>query len=259
MFKDIKYKYIMGYIYIITNKINGKKYIGQTCQSDINKRWKQHKSINKKHIGQILFNAYTKYGIHNFTFKILCICFDSDTNNYEIEYIKKYDTIYPNGYNLQPGGNSRKHNEFTIKQISNSLKGEKSFNFGKKLSVETKQKISQSLRGKNHPNFNKKMSDEQKNKIKNTVNSFSVEKRKEISLKISNSLKLYNNNVSNRKSVRSKKICQYDLNGILISTFNSISEASQNLNLDRMTISRCCNDKYEHYKTCGNYIWKYCN
>ncbi len=89
----------MGYIYIIENKINGKKYIGQTICDDIEKRWKQHKKIDKNSIGSCLYNAYIKYGISNFIFKIICICFNSDADNYEIEYIKKYNTIYPNGYN----------------------------------------------------------------------------------------------------------------------------------------------------------------
>ena len=104
----------MGYIYIVENKINGKKYIGQSLQQDINKRWKQHKTSKKKSIGQVLFNAYQKHGIDNFKFKILCLCFDDDTNKYEIEYIKKYNTLYPNGYNLLIGGNNKKHNEYTI-------------------------------------------------------------------------------------------------------------------------------------------------
>ena len=33
----------MGYIYSITNKINNKKYIGQTINKDVEYRWKQHK------------------------------------------------------------------------------------------------------------------------------------------------------------------------------------------------------------------------
>jgi predicted GIY-YIG superfamily endonuclease len=37
----------MGYIYLIENLINGKKYIGQTIQNDINKRWNKHKQVNK--------------------------------------------------------------------------------------------------------------------------------------------------------------------------------------------------------------------
>jgi len=41
----------MGYIYKITNKINGKCYIGETTKDDPNKRWKQHKNTIKKRYG----------------------------------------------------------------------------------------------------------------------------------------------------------------------------------------------------------------
>ena len=48
----------MGYIYLVENLINNKKYIGQTIQNDINKRWNKHKQVNKSFIGTCLFNAY---------------------------------------------------------------------------------------------------------------------------------------------------------------------------------------------------------
>lgn len=130
----------MGYIYMIENIVNNKKYIGQTKCQDIQTRWRQHRKIDKKSLGSCLFNAYKKYGIENFKFKIICICFDSDTNYYEIDYIKKYNTIYPNGYNLQEGGNNRKHNPITIELIREKLKGENSNNYGKKLPLETRKK-----------------------------------------------------------------------------------------------------------------------
>ena len=121
----------MGYIYMVENKINKKRYIGQTIQKNIKDRWNSHKNLKHKTVGKILFNAYKKYSVDNFEYKIICICFDEDTNRYEEEYIKKYDTIYPNGYNLLPGGNNKKHNEYTKKMISESLKGENNPQYGK--------------------------------------------------------------------------------------------------------------------------------
>lgn len=246
----------MGYIYMVENKINGKKYVGQTKCLDIETRWKQHRKCDKSSLGTCLFRAYNKYGISNFIFKILCICFDNDTNTNEIYYIKKYNTIYPNGYNLQEGGNNRKHNPYTIEQIRNSLKGEKSKNFGKHLPIETREKISERLRGSKNPNYNKKMPEELKQKIRQTISSYSVEKRKEINNKISESLKL-NKNKKVSVSKLSKKIAQCNLDGSIVNIFDSISHASKELNLDRTTISRCCSDKYVHYKTCKGFLWKY--
>jgi group I intron endonuclease len=234
-----------------------KKYIGQTLKNDINSRWKQHKKMCKYSLGNCLYNAYKKYGIENFKFKILCICFDSDLNNYEVEYIKKYNTIYPNGYNLQTGGNNRKHNEYTIKHLKDVLSGVNSPNYGKKLSLEKRQQISERLKGEKNPNFGKKISQEIKLKISKTMLNFDIIKRKEINKKISDSLKQYNNKTNNSNNIKRKKIGQYNLNDNLIAIFNSISEASQKIGIDRMTISKCCNDKYVNYKTAKGFIWKY--
>lgn len=98
------------------------------------------------------------------------------------------------------------------------------------------------------------MSVEQRNKIKNTIQNFTLEKRKEINTKILNSLK---NNIKVKDNKLRKKVAQYDLNGELIQIYNSISQASNEINVDRMTISRCCDDKYVNYKTAKGYIWKY--
>jgi group I intron endonuclease len=130
----------MGYVYLITNKINGMKYVGQSIQLDINSRWKTHKKVDKKYVGKILYNAYKKYGIDNFDYKIICICFDEDTDKYEEEYIKKYNTVHPNGYNLLQGGKNRKHNPETLKHLSEIMSGENHPQYGTKLSEERKKR-----------------------------------------------------------------------------------------------------------------------
>ena len=237
----------MGYIYIVQNKINNKKYIGQSQQKDINSRWNSHKNLKHKTIGQILLNAYKKYGIENFIYKIICICFDEDTNKYEKEYIKKFDTIYPNGYNLLEGGDNYKHNIYTKQIISEKLKGENNPNFGKKKSLEEIKKISEKLKGENNPNFGKKFTEEE---IQKRLDRY--KNNPKIGKKISNSLIEYHK--SNKNSNKnSKRIEQYDLNGILINKFYSISEAARSINIDRSFLSRTCNK--ENY-TAGGFIWK---
>jgi len=189
----------MGYIYMVENKINKKRYIGQTIQKNIKDRWNSHKNLKHKTVGKILFNAYKKYSVDNFEYKIICICFDEDTNRYEEEYIKKYDTIYPNGYNLLPGGNNKKHNEYTKKMISESLKGENNPQYGKKKSKEELKKMSERMKGTNNPQYGKKFTNEE---IKKRLDRYA--KHPETKNKISNSLKEYykNNKKYHQKTIK---------------------------------------------------------
>jgi group I intron endonuclease len=166
----------MGYIYLIENIINKKKYIGQTLQQDINSRWNKHKQVNKSFIGTCLFNAYKKYGIENFSFKLICICFDSDIDNFEEEYINKYNSLYPNGYNMIAGGKNRKFTPLLKQIISDKLKGENHPMFGKHLKEETKKKLREKNIGINSPNYGKKLSKEQKEHL----SKLAIERHKKI-------------------------------------------------------------------------------
>lgn len=94
-------------IYKITNKINGKIYIGQS--TNIMKRWNQHYSNtfseNPERQNNLLHKAIKKYGITNFYFEIEELCDINLLNEKEIEYIKFYNSLQPNGYNIAQGGN----------------------------------------------------------------------------------------------------------------------------------------------------------
>lgn len=92
-----------GIIYKITNKVNGKSYIGQTRYT-LEFRWRQH--IHKKD-NTYFHNAIHKYGVENFSQEILEECDVNDLNSKEIFYIAKYDT-FNNGYNLTIGGDGNR-------------------------------------------------------------------------------------------------------------------------------------------------------
>lgn len=92
-----------GFIYKITNKVNGKSYIGQTRYT-VEFRWRQHQH---KRDNVYFHNAIHKYGIENFTVEILEECDYKDLNSREIFYIAKYDT-FKNGYNLTLGGDGNR-------------------------------------------------------------------------------------------------------------------------------------------------------
>lgn len=98
----------MGYIYCITNKINGKKYVGKT-ESTIEKRFTEHcKDYKRKRCEKRpLYSAFKKYGIDNFEITELEKVFDSaELCNREIYWIKELNT-YSNGYNATLGGDSK--------------------------------------------------------------------------------------------------------------------------------------------------------
>lgn len=92
-------------IYCIENKTNGKKYIG--LSKNIYKRWNDHKSRlnNKIHENIHLQRTWDKYGEENFSFNIIIKCVESELTEFEIYYIKLYNTNnYDFGYNMTIGG-----------------------------------------------------------------------------------------------------------------------------------------------------------
>ena len=100
----------MGFIYKITNKVNGKVYIGQTVKN-IEHRFHQH--INNALRDQnsydcALRRAIRKYGVENFSIEEVEECDKPALDEREIYWIQFYDSFH-NGYNLTLGGNSPGH------------------------------------------------------------------------------------------------------------------------------------------------------
>lgn len=98
----------IGYIYLITNLINGKKYVGQTSMT-IKQRWRKHCSCAKNEPNVIGVDAaIRKYGEENFSCEIIKECPLEELDKWEIYYIKEYDTYQGDnadkGYNLTLGG-----------------------------------------------------------------------------------------------------------------------------------------------------------
>jgi group I intron endonuclease len=111
-------------IYQITNKINGKSYIG--FDSNYPNRIRRHKRCDGS--SPLLDNAVKKYGWVNFTVKVL---YEGKHNTHTLNvkepyYIKKLKTKRPLGYNLTDGGEGRlgyHHSKETKRKLSTSLKG----------------------------------------------------------------------------------------------------------------------------------------
>lgn len=120
------------YVYKHTNKINGKCYIGQTC--NIKRRWKPkyYEGCSK------FYNAIKKYGWDNFTHEILIECSKNDVDYWEEFFIDKYHSV-ENGYNLDYGGKPNKEVSLETREKLRQI------NTGRKLSKDIKDKISQSM------------------------------------------------------------------------------------------------------------------
>jgi group I intron endonuclease len=94
-----------GYIYLVTNKVNLKRYVGQTKFS-IEKRWTEHKNDVKWGSELALHRAMRKYGVENFTITEVVRCEILLLNDLEKHYIKFFGTLAHegHGYNQTEGG-----------------------------------------------------------------------------------------------------------------------------------------------------------
>jgi group I intron endonuclease len=145
----------------------------------------------------------------------------------EINYIKQYNCLAPNGYNLRLGGNSGRHNIETKQKISDTLKTKFKNGFirsnpppqlGKPHNEITKKKISETLKG---------------HKKSQTAIDKGI-----ITLRIK----------------RNRKIIQFDIEGNRLNSFDSCKEAAEYVGSSLSSISNCCLGRW---KTAIGYIWKY--
>jgi hypothetical protein len=146
---------VKGHIYKITCKENDKIYIGQTYSHIKNhgkyrpagylKRFASHISEaitnTKKKQCTYLNNAIRKYGKDSFSCELIKTCELSEMDNYEKDYIVKYNSLFPTGYNLTHGGKGAMY----VAKVINIDDDENKVKEPYKHSAETKEKIKQRL------------------------------------------------------------------------------------------------------------------
>lgn len=163
-------------IYKLTNKINGKIYIGKTIS--FKNRMNHYKSHQNSRYDQPILRAIKKYRWINFkseileSFKELNEKVLLDREEYWIKYCDS--TNRKTGYNICPRGVNTtgfKHKKSTLKKLSILNSGKNNAFYGKKHSKETKEKLSKFLKGKNTKKI--KQIDIKTNKIIKIWNSIS--------------------------------------------------------------------------------------
>lgn len=109
----------MTRIYLITNLINGKQYVGKTKYT-LAHRFSQH--CNNDYYHTHLHNAIKKYGTENFTIEEICTCSDEHWRELETFYIKFYHTHYSEGgYNLTWGGDDNPMDDISVRAKHKSI------------------------------------------------------------------------------------------------------------------------------------------
>lgn len=220
-------KHMKYTVYLRTNLINGKQYVGQT--KNFKEREKVWKCFKAKYAGKLINSARNKYGTDSFETTILKECeTQEELNKWEAYYINELNTKVPNGYNLTDGGEGSKgykmpdeqKEKLKGKHISPPTefkKGNKPWNTGKHLSEETKNKISESkkglMAGENNPMYGRSRKEEKYAKL------------------------------------RAKKVYQYTLDGKLVKIWDSASDAARELGYNRGSIKDCCHgSRLQKYK-----------
>lgn len=160
----------MKIIYAVKNVINKKFYIGQTTISFNKRKW-LHLFSAKNGVNTVFYKAIRKYGVENFKWLIIDICStNKELNLKEIYYIKYYNTLIPNGYNMSEGGENRsgKNNPMYGKHQSDKCKIINRYRrLGSNMSLSIKKKIGISLKGRKCSEYSKQVNSKRIKGIKN--------------------------------------------------------------------------------------------
>lgn len=211
-------------VYMHTNKVNRKKYIGITSQKPTS-RWKNGKGYEEyTRFGR----AIEKYGWDSFQHEILFTSLNrKEAESAEIKLIAKYQTQNPKfGYNLASGGlvNSG------WSQSEEAKKNLSEIHTGKPRTAETKEKISKTIKKKwENKNFSQNMSNAMKRHWKNDE---------------------YRMKISGSNNYNAREVICVETNKI----YGSMTEAQKDTGIHHNNIYQvCCGER----QTAGGYHWKY--
>ncbi len=149
-----------GIIYLATNKVNGKLYVGKTAREFV-VRIREHEYDARNKSKTAFSRAIAKYGIEAFNFEVLETCPAAEIDERERFWISQHPCRKPHGYNLTDGGDGTtglKRPDVTARL--SAMTGERNHAFGKKHTPEENEKNRQALLGAKNPRFGKPVSPE---------------------------------------------------------------------------------------------------
>ncbi len=238
-------------IYKAINRINGKEYVGQTTRS-LSLRIAEHKYCSSKTIYSMpVYSAMVKYGFENFDFFFIDSASSMEELNKKEEfYIKEFNTLCPNGYNVLPGGENRTVSDETKKKISAAKKGKfvgiDSPYWGQKYTEDRCKAISNGLKGrKNSEESNKKNSESHMGE----KNNFFGKKHTEETIKKMSEIKKGKKNPQTSLRMSKKVICLDT--GII---YDSVKKASEQMGIKKGGIAECARGELKQTK---GYRFKY--
>lgn len=255
-------------IYKITSPTN-KIYIGQS--HNIEKRFYQYKSLRCKDQSRI-YNSLKKHGVNNHLFDVICEI-NKDAHQSIYDYSEQFfmDAYSAMGYelmNLRGGGSRGRFSEEAKRKLSLSLKGKNTWSKGLKRNEEQRKAISERVKKWHHDNgrvlkpkikvkkerlpFPEHLKERYRNERSGDKNHFFGKTHTEETRRIiseNNKLKLTGTN-----NGRARAIIQYDLNGNFIKEWDTVTNASKSLNINRLTISSALSGDN---KTAKGFIFKY--
>lgn len=241
---------VFGFVYMILNKTNNKKYIGQTVRL-LEKRIYEYKSSfnTGNHNNSYLYNSFKKHGWDNFEFSIIDTAQTiEELNSKEIRYIIQYKTTDKKfGYNIESGGNNAIPTIETIEKMSRSHKGiiqtdtwvnkriaeagsEEALKYGKPRTEEEKQYLSE-----NSPKYW-----QGKTRDKETCDKISI-------------TKLRNGPSQKLKDAIFKTVYKISILDNKITSYESTGEAGKVEGVNQSTVSRWCQKNTNK----NGFLWTY--
>ena len=233
---------MMYTVYLRTNKINGKQYVGQT--NNFRKRESDWKCLKVVYANHLMEDERKKYGLDNFDVKVLAeVETREEAWKLEQQYIKELDTRFPNGYNRAVGGKTNKGGIEGYHNGKEFKKGEAPWNKGIKncFSEETIKIMSEKQKGKH------KSPDTE---FKKGMTSWIKGKHHTAESKEKNRLAHLG-----KTSLKRIPIVQFTLNWEFIKEFSHCEEAAKELGFKSdESIRKACKDRN---RTSGGFKWMY--